>query len=581
MQKSIYPKNKFNGNLKGIPASAGIAIGKAKIIQPEILNLSDKKISNEEIPNELKLFDTVIENLIEEFNDVISRIKVEQSNVTAIIESNLLILQDPFVNESIKNYIKSGLPVENAVAKEFDTKKHFFKESKDDILRERAHELDHIKKRILSALRQQCLFYGIAKDGIVIAQSLTPTDIINFKDAGALGFITEVGGIASHASILARTFEIPSVIGVKDVINTIPEDSEVIIDGYSGHIVFNPKQENLKEFYSKKDKIEKHREKLGELIKLPGKTLDNKEIKLLANVDTPEDIRNAHITGAEGAGLVRSEQLIVSLGRFPTEDEQIEYYQKIAESAYPYSVTLRTFDIGSDKYSEGMPHQEDNPALGLRGIRFLLSRIDIFKTQIKAILKVSKNKNVRLMLPMIVSLKEVQTANDIITECKLELDKDDISYDKNMPVGIMIETPAAAILSDILAKHVDFFSIGTNDLTQYTLAADRGNELVSSVFDSFHPAVLKLIKITVDNANKSKIPIGICGELAGHAAATSLLIGLGIREMSVSPSMILELKNRIRQLKIKNSKKLAADILKSSSYKEVIDRLDSEISEEH
>jgi phosphotransferase system enzyme I (PtsI) len=578
VQKSKSPVRKFNGNLKGIPASAGIAIGKAKIIQPEIVSLNDSKIDVEEIPGELELFDRVIETLVEEFNDVIKKVKTNESNVVAIIESNLLILKDPYVNESIKNYIKSGLNIENAVVKEFDSKKQFFKESKDDILKERAHELDHIKKRILSALRQQCLYYGVAKDAIVIAQSLTPTDIINFKEAGALGFITEVGGIASHASILARTFEIPSVIGVKNVLESIPEDSEVIIDGYSGHIIYNPKQKNLAEFYEKKEKIEEHRKSLGELIKLPAKTIDNETVKLLANVDTPQDIRHAHISGAEGAGLVRSEQLIVALNRFPSEEEQIEYYEKIAESAYPHHVTLRTFDIGSDKYSEGMPHHEDNPALGLRGIRFLLSRKDIFKTQIKAILKVSKNKNIRLMLPMIVSFSEVQDSLKIIDECKKELENSDISFDKNIPIGIMIETPAAALISDRLAKFVDFFSIGTNDLTQYTLAADRGNELVSSVFDSFHPAVLNLIKISADNARKNNIPISVCGELAGHAAATSLLIGLGIRELSVSPSMILELKNRIRHLKYKKSKKLAADILKSTSYNEVIKRLEKEIS---
>lgn len=571
---------KINGTLKGIPSSAGIAIGKAKIIEPENISYSNEILPENSRKNEVERYETAIKTLIDEFNIVIKKVKTDKSNITAIIESNLLIIQDPIVNNSIKNYISSGYYAEKAIIKEFDEKKHLFQNAKDEILKERAHELDHIKKRLLSVLRQQCFFYGIAKDSIVVAQSLTPTDIINFKDAGAIGFITEIGGIASHSSILARSFELPTVIGVKNVLNVIPENSEVIIDGYSGHIIYNPFDSSIKKFKQRLEKIEDHKKELGELVKLPAETKDGYNVKLLSNIDNIVDIRNSQLSGSEGAGLVRSEQLIITYNRFPTEEEQIEFYQKLSESFYPDFVTIRVFDIGSDKYSEGMPHHEDNPALGFRGIRFLLSRKDIFKTQIKSILKVSKNKNIRIMIPMISTYDEVKISLDLINECKRELELSKISYDNKIPVGIMIETPAAALISDKLSDLVDFFSIGTNDLTQYTLAADRSNELVSNVFDSFHPSVLKLIKYSTDNAKKSNISISVCGELAGHAAATSLLIGLGINELSVSPSIIAELKNRIRNLKYSNSLKLADDVLNAKSYEEVIKRLDEEIHSE-
>jgi phosphotransferase system enzyme I (PtsI) len=302
-------------------------------------------------------------------------------------------------------------------------------------------------------------------------------------------------------------------------------------------------------------------------------------------VDTLEDVDSAMMVGSEGIGLVRSEHLVLSLKYFPDEEEQVKWYKEIAQRAYPNIVTIRAFDVGSDKYAEGMSKHENNPALGFRGIRFLLYREDLFITQIKAILRASKNKNIRLMLPMISHINEVVQSKVLIEKCKkllleqntnseFRIQHSELLFDMNMPVGIMIETPAAALIATKLAEYCDFFSIGSNDLTQYTLAADRTNELVTDIYDSFHPSVLKLIKMTVDAGKKKGIPVGICGELAGHPAATGLLIGFGITELSVAPPILLELKKRIRDINTKKAKKIANEILKFNSLHEISQKLE-------
>ncbi len=564
------------GNLKGIPASAGIAIGQALVIEPENIispvMMIDKSYTNEEI-EKLK---SAIANLNEEFSEVFDRVQQESSNISAILETNLLIINDPILYKSIEDKITEGYTVESAISMEFDRQKNFFKYSKDEILRERAVELEHIKKRMLQNLRQHCFIYENARNKIVVAQSLTPTDLVNFRDVNVLAIITEVGGIASHVSILSRTFDIPAVIGVKDVAQLIKNDQTIIVDGFSGNLICNPKKSAIADFIKKRDELARHKELLGKLVKLPAETSDNKMIALRANVDRVADMQNAVMAGADGSGLVRTESLILALNHIPDEDEQLKWYKEIADIAYPAVVTIRAFDIGSDKYTEGIPHHEDNPALGFRGIRYLLSRTNLFKTQIKAVLKASVNKNLKFMLPMITNQKEVISAKSIIEECKAELRNEGIGFDKNIPIGIMIETPGAALTAHQLAPLVDFFSIGTNDLTQYTLASDRTNELVSDVYDAFHPAVLRLVKFAVDAANANNIPIGLCGELASHSAATVLLIGMGVSELSVAPSVILEMKDRIRKINYQDSLKIAESVLEMNNSSDILSVLEND-----
>jgi phosphotransferase system enzyme I (PtsI) len=568
-----YDNEKIRTNydviLKGIPSSPGISFGKAFVIMPEIIMIPTEHIPQEDIPEELNRFDIAVSGLTKEILETISKVKSDAKNVIGVLETNLLVLNDSFFITAISKRISKGFSAENAIIQEFDSQKQYLNLSKDLLIRERAIELDHLKERFLSVLRNKEYNYDIPENSIIIAQTITPTDVVNFHNSGIIGIITEVGGIASHSSILARSLEIPAVIGVKEATLSIDNDMDLIIDGYAGTIILNPSKKTFFEYSIKKQKEQEHKQHLGALIKVPSKTTDGRKIHLLTNVDFPDDVENAIMVGAEGIGLVRSEHLVVSLNHFPDEEEQFKWYNEIAERAYPNPVTIRAFDVGSDKFAEGVPKHENNPALGLRGIRFLLSRKDIFVSQIKAILRASKNKNIRIMLPMVSSIKEIQLSLSLTEECKNILSEQNIPFDANIPVGIMIETPAAALLSKAFAQYSDFFSIGTNDLTQYSLAADRTNELVSDIFDHFHPAVIRLIQMTAEAASSRGIPVGICGELAGHAAATPLLIGLGINELSVSPSILLELKHRIRETSYKESLKLTKRILKCNSYEEI------------
>ncbi len=534
--------------LKGIASSPGIEQGKAALIIPEPIVIPSSKIENERIEEEINRFEFAVKSLVDEFTDILNRMKDDKTNVSAIIETNILYLQDPYIQDGIINRIKDRYSAESAVIQEFDNQRIFFKSAKDALLRERATELDQIKERLLSALKNKCLVYNFPEGTIIIAQSVLPAEVLRFDELKIGGIITEVGGITSHSSILARTFGIPEIIDVKNALSTIKDNDNLIIDGYNGFVVVNPDQNYLERYRTRKAAEEEHKKKLGDLINLDSVTKDGKKITLLANVDFPKDVEAAILVGAEGIGLVRTEHLVISNDKIPDEEEQFRFYNELAERAYPKPVNLRIFDLGSDKYAEGLPKRETNPALGLRGMRFLLHRLDLLETQIKAILRASKNKNVSFMLPMVTTINEVIQVKEIIEKCKRKLAEKNIDFDPNIPIGLMIETPAAAIMSDELAKHCSFFSIGTNDLTQYSLAVDRDNELVSEYFDAFNPAVIRLMEIIVDAAHKNNISVSICGELAGHSAATKTLIDIGIDKLSVPPSLLLELKSRVRDI---------------------------------
>ena len=555
--------------IKGIPSSPGIAIGNSIVFQPESIVIQSERIDTDKVEKELEKFENAIEEVINELQYVLTKVKVDQKNVISILETDILILSDVVFIDSIKSRIQQGFSVESSIIQEFDYQKKLLKKTKDSVLRERANEFDQLKERLLAALKNKCIYYAVTRGSIVVAQSLTPSEIVNFKEACIAGIITEIGGISSHTSILARSFEIPAVIGVNLALNQIPNNVEVILDGFTGTITVNPNKRSKSLYIYKKNKVEEHKSKLGDLVKLPSVTSDGKAIKLITNIDSPDDVRASYLVGAEGVGLVRTEHLIIVKKYFPSEEEQFLWYNEIAERAYPSFVTLRAFDIGSDKFSEGMPRAEANPALGFRGIRFLLHRQDLFKTQIRAILRASKNKNIRFMIPMVSDINEVFKTKALLNECKKELSNENIDFDGSMPFGIMIETPSSAIMADLLAEYSDFFSIGTNDLTQYTLAADRVNDLVTDVYNTFHPSIIKLIKMTASAANKKNIPVGLCGELAGHSAATQLLIGLGINELSVPPPIILELKNRIREINSIKAEALANLVLNCSSVDEI------------
>lgn len=565
MQSAKYGAER---RFKGIPASPGIVIGEVAIRLTDEVALHNETIEPEAIEAEKKRFTSAVQTIAEEYRHIFEMAQNEENTVLPILETYLMILTDTLLADAIRRRIASGLSAESAVYQEFDNQKQFFTATKDPILRERAVDLDNVRERLLAGLRNATITHALAANKILIAQTITPTDLMIYRSAGILGFATEIGGIASHSSILARSFSMPAVIGLRDAAHSVRAGEIAILDGYAGLLIVNPKPETLVKFEKRKQQEEENHRKLGKLAKVPSQTMDGHAVRLHANIDSLEDVDAAMMFGAEGVGLVRTEYLIAQLQRFPTEEEQYEWYKEIAERAYPLPITIRAFDVGGDKYAEGVPHEE-NPALGLRGIRFLLYKKDIFKSQVRAVLRASVHRNIRLMLPMVSTLAELRTGLDFILSCKKKLAEQHIPFDTATPIGIMIETPAAAIMADDFAQYADFFSIGTNDLTQYSLAADRANEYVAAIFDSFDPAVLRLMQITVRAAKKRKIPISVCGEIAGDPNAAELLIGMGVDELSVTPTSLLMVKKHIRKVNVAKAVNLAEDALRCSENNEV------------
>ncbi|MES2766496.1 MAG: phosphoenolpyruvate--protein phosphotransferase [Bacteroidota bacterium] len=553
---------------KGIPASGGIAIAKAVVLRNEPHVVATHIISPDDIPDEQIRYGRAFKNALKELEATIELANDGAQSAVDILETYRYILTDPTLTTAIQTYINEGSTAEFAIVQEFEKKMALFTYAKDTLLRDRASEIDHVKDLLLSELNERSFTHSIAADSIVVSTMISPTDLIFFNESDVQALVTEAGGIASHSSILMRSLKIPAVIGIKGATEMIHDGTIVIVDGYAGEVIINPKPRTLLKYQNRQLNAAEHKKRIGRLAKLPAETSDGHKIRLSANVDCPADAEKAVLCGAEGIGLVRTEYMIMQHGAFPDEDTQCNWYTEIAERCFPHPVTLRAFDIGSDKQIDGLL-KEDNPALGVRGIRFLLEHPDIFKTQIRAVLRASLHKNIRFKIPMITGVDELQVALDIIKVCKKSLKAEGIPFDATTPIGIMIETPAAAMMAMELAAMVDFFSIGTNDLTQHTLAADRTNEHVAGIFDAFHPAVLKLIKCTIDAAKKRKIPVCICGEIAGHSAATELLIGFGIDQLSVAPSLLLELKKRVRKTNFTNARKLTRSVLRSRTPEEV------------
>ncbi len=532
---------------RGIPASPGIAIATCIVLKNQAQDvISLNLIPAERRDDERLRYHSAVQTCLDELQATYRIAEREIGNVASILESYELILKDWTINEAIERRIVEGFPAENAVLAEYDASRNLFKAAKDPMLRERAMDLDNVKDRLIVALHNRELTHTIARNAIVIAPSIIPQDVILFHEGEILAYVTEVGGIASHSSILARSLGIPAVIGVKNLTAHLNGGCTVIVDGHEGTLIANPGPETLHLYEAKLLESREQHRRLAELRDHVSQTTDNHRITLMANVDSPEEVASAISMGAEGIGLVRTEMLIIRLDRFPDEDEQLEWYSSMAERAYPHPITLRAFDIGTDKFVSGLPH-EKNPSLGIRGVRFLLSRPDIFRKQLRAVLRASKHKNVRFMIPMVTRVSEIEDSLALLRECREALREQSEDFDEYMPVGIMIETPAAALLADKLADMVNFFSIGTNDLTQYTLAADRTSDLVSGIYDSFNPAVLKLMKQSIDAARSKNLSVSVCGEFAGHSAATELLIGMGVDVLSVNVPLLPELKSRIIQ----------------------------------
>jgi len=561
--------------LKGIAASPGIAIGRAFVLDADQPIDEEERIAPDRIAGELNRFHNALEAVAAELRNAVELAREESPTAVTIIESYELIASDPMMAHEVADKINDGKSAEAAVARIFDEKKTLMLTARDSILRTRAQDFELIKERIIAVLRNRTLSHAAGYDSIVVAPSVTPQDMLFFKQTQTLGYITEIGGINSHACILARDMGYPAVIGIRNATDMIPPDAVIIVDGYSGVVVIDPDEDKLAHYRDKLAIEEANRQKLGKIINEPTQTIDGETIHILANVDYPDQVDIAMMSGGEGVGLVRSEILLIQLGRFPSVEEQANWYRDIAERAYPKPVTIRAFDVGNDKFRQGIPHHEENPALGLRGIRFLLYRPDIFEEQICAVLRASVHRNIRFMLPMVSMIEELDEARRVVKKCQDRLRDEGVEFDEKLQVGVMIETPAAAMMADNFAMHSDFLSIGTNDLAQYALATDRTNELVANIFDALHPAVIRMVRFVVEAAGRHGKSVSVCGEMAGHAATTEMLIGLGLREFSVSPRLLLELKDRILHASAEECRKIELRLEKCTTTQEVYAVLNS------
>jgi phosphotransferase system enzyme I (PtsI) len=441
-------------------------------------------------------------------------------------------------------------------------------------MRERARDVDDVMNRIIRNIQDQKLFSRLEGASIIVSESLAPSDTVIFSRNQVLGYATDLGGVTSHAAILARSLKIPAVVGLRSATKGIQTGDPIAIDGYAGLIIIHPSEETLQTLERKKERYREFEGRLVNIAGLSAETVDHKQIELSANIEFAAEIEFARTQGSAGIGLFRTESQLIGRASYPTEEEQYTAYREVADGVYPNSVIFRTFDVGGDKISPDTEH-EANPFLGWRGIRVLLDRPALFLDQLRGILRASTRKNVRIMFPMVSTVQEIRRARELVATAKKELDARGLPYDPDIKVGIMIEVPSAAVLAEEMAAEADFLSIGTNDLIQYLLAVDRDNAAVAPLYQQFNPAVLRTIRHIIDAGHKKGVWVGMCGEMAGNPLATVLLVGLGIDELSVLPSVLPEIKKIILSIRYKEAKRVADKVLGMSTDQEIRDHLAS------
>jgi len=556
--KHIYKE--AENKVQGIAAAPGIVIGKVYLFTKEKLEVSHGAITDVE---EAKLnLEEAIKQSKKELTKVfsIAREKMGEERA-AIFEAQMMILDDPVLLETIEKRIENEKKLPEFIVYDEITKyQDIMKHSKESYIKERAHDIDDIKNRIIRNLQKKRWQSKITHDSIVVSDMLTPADTLLLSRSNVKGFVTDHGGLTSHAAIISRSLNIPAVVGTHNITKHVNEGDTIIVDGFHGYVLINPSDEQIKFFTEKSEHLVQLQKGLEEFKDKPAVTIDGREIMLYANVDVSGEIDIVVSSGSNGIGLFRTEQILEEQSEFPTEDEQVRIYSNLSSRIYPNMLTIRAFDIGGDKFKL-LDYSESNPFLGLRGIRLLLENLNLFKTQIRAVLRASQNRNVQFMLPMISIMAEIRKSKEIIEECKAELKKEKHHYDKHIKVGIMVETPAAAVMTKEFANEVDFLSVGTNDLIQYLMAVDRGNDLVSYLYQEFSPAVIRTLHHIVTEGNKTKKEISFCGEMAADTLAIPLLVGLGYKSLSMSPATIPYAKRIIRYLNYEHTKKLAEECL--------------------
>ena len=552
--------------LHGIKGSPGIAVGPVYIHDPEDPWIDYRNISEEEVESEVRRFENTLLLVADDLK--VTRAQVEEKlgrDHAQIFDAHLLMLQDAALRDPTLDRIRtSRVTAEYAFWQTFQQVRRQFDAIQDEFYRARRADILDIEKRVLAKLchRENDLLDRITGEAIVIAHDLTPSDTAHMDREQVLGFITEVGGSTSHAAIIARGLEIPAVLGVEGALSAAKPGDLAIVDGRRGLAFLNPDHETLARYQAESRRLEEIKEGLLTFKEMPAVTLDGLRVSLQGNIELPEEVSAAATYGAEGIGLYRTEYLYLMSTRLPSEEEQVEAYSKLARQVTPDPLVIRTLDLGGDKLSYVFHHtQEMNPFLGWRAIRLCLAERDLFRSQLRAILRASAEGNVRIMFPMISGVEELIEAKSVLDEARDDLRRTGVAFDESCKIGAMIEVPSAAMVADQLAEEVDFFSIGTNDLIQYTIAVDRGNERVAYLYDPFHPGVLRLIKSVVDAGHAQNIPVSVCGEMAGDPLSGLLLLGLGVDGLSMSPSALPEMKRIIRSVASEDAKVIANHVL--------------------
>jgi phosphotransferase system enzyme I (PtsI) len=561
---------------QGAGVSPGIARGTVHVVRDDLDDVVRYPIEQSQISNEIGRFETALIQTRVQILEMQQKIaEAIGAKDAGIFDAHLLVIEDRTLIDEVLRKLESDLcNVEWVFQEVAGGYSETLSKIDDPYLRERAMDIEDVTKRVIRNLQGKAPkpLLAMGTPHILVAHNLTPSDTATMDRTRVLGIATDLGSRTSHAAIITRSLEIPAVVGLHDVTDKLETGQHVLLDGSAGLVIVNPAPETLARYEELESRRNKVTAKLKELRETKSTTRDGRHIVLSANIELPDDVDAVAAHGAEGIGLYRTEFLYLNRGTLPTEEEQYEVYRKVAEQVQPNPLIIRTFDLGGDKLAPGTVDVGDelNPFLGYRAIRFCLENVDIFKTQLRAILRASAIGNVKIMFPMISGVGELRRAMSILRDCKKEVSESGVAVSDKTEVGAMIEIPSAAISADVLAREVDFFSIGTNDLIQYTVAVDRMNERIAHLYEPTHPAVLRLLKMVSDAAHSNNIWVGVCGEMAGDIACTPLLIGLGMDELSASAALVPRVKRAVQSLAVAECKELVDKALTQQTGSEIL-----------
>ncbi len=578
-----------NKEVQGVPASPGITIGKAYLVGSRDVRIKKIRISEALVEKELTRLQVAVDATRKEIETIKQRVAQEVGFSEAeIFNAYLHILQDPLLIQAAMEQIRNSRHNAEYVLQELASNlvKQFM-DSSEEYLQERAADINadinDVVARLIRNLTGQPtgLLSDAGNDVIVVANDLTPSQTTTMRRERVIGFTTDIGGKTSHVAIMARSLELPAVVGLKNITTVVQNGDLLIVNGTSGKVIINPDAKMLGQYRLAQQRMEEWNRKLKKLKGVTAVTKDGYRLTVAANIELPEDVRQARKYGSEGIGLFRTEFIYLNRRDLPSEEEQFEAYKIVAHQSLPYATIIRTVDLGGDKFFSRLgTTTEMNPFLGLRGIRLCLAHPDIFKQQLRAILRASHFGKIKIMFPMIAGVEEMRQAKALLKETQKELSRRRISYDRNLEVGLMIELPSAALTADILAREANFFSIGTNDLIQYTMAADRVNEKVAYLYNPLHPAVLRLIRQIVQAAHNERIWVGMCGEMAADPFLTPLLVGLGLDGFSTGPSFVPQVKKSIREVHFTECRELAEKALACTTSEDIEELVKTQVRTE-